>query len=114
MQKLGIIGAGHVGEHVIANAVKSELFGEIVVLDNRGEIAFGEALDQAHATGQFSRVNVNVHEGDYDDMVDADIIIVTASHHYFPDPVPEDRQVLLGNNAAIVREIMGNISSRTK
>lgn len=114
MQKLGIIGAGHVGEHVIANAVKSELFGEIVVLDNREEIAFGEALDQAHATGQFSRVNVNVHEGTYDDMADADIIIVTASHHYAPDPVPEDRQVLLGNNAAIVREIMGNISSRTK
>lgn len=114
MQKLGIIGSGHVGEHVLSNAVKSELFGEIVVLDSRREVAFGEALDQAHVTGQFSRVNVNVYDGDYSDLKDADIIIISASHHYFPDPVPEDRQVLLGNNASMLRDIMKNITEQTK
>ncbi len=114
MQKLVIIGSGHVGEHVLAYAVSSELFGEVAIIDPRDQIAFGEALDQAHATGLLSRNNVDIHEGDYEDVHDADIIIVTATYYYYPDPIPEDRQVLLGNNAEIVRDIMKNISTRTK
>ena len=62
-QKLAVIGAGHVGSHVLAYAAKSELFGEIAVVDPRGKIAFGEALDQDHATGLISRRNINIHSG---------------------------------------------------
>lgn len=112
--KLAVIGVGHVGSHVLANAVKSDLFSDIVVIDPRGQIAFGEALDQAHATGLFSRANVNIYAGSYQDVADADICIISATHVYPPGQTPEDRQVLLGNNASIVRQIMRDISAVTK
>lgn len=114
-QKLGIIGVGHVGEHVLAYASSSDLFGEIAVVDTRENIAFGEALDQAHATGLLSRHNTNIYStNDYNDVSDADIIIVTATHVYPFGQVPPDRQELITNNAAIIRSIMGNISAVTK
>ncbi|HFI0464341.1 TPA: L-lactate dehydrogenase [Streptococcus suis] len=111
--KLAVIGVGHVGSHVLANAVKSDLFSDIVVIDPRDNLAFGEALDQAHATGLFSRSNVNIYAGDYQDLKDVDLCIISATHVY-PDGPPEDRQVLLGNNAAIVRQIMTDICAVTK
>ena len=114
-QKLGIIGVGHVGEHVLAYASSSNLFGEIVVIDSREELAFGEALDQDHATGLLSRPNVNIYSSnDYNDLSDADVIIVSATHVYPNGEVPADRQQLLTNNASIIRSIMKNISEVTQ
>ncbi len=113
-QKLTVIGAGHVGSHVLAYAAKSDLFGEIAVIDPRDKIAFGEALDQDHATGLLSRRNIDIHSGGYEEVADADIIIVAATHVYAPDPVPADRQELIKTNAAIVREIMTNVVKYTR
>lgn len=113
-QKLAVIGAGHVGSHVLAYAASSELFGEIAVIDPRDKIAYGEALDQDHATGLISRRNINIHSGGYEEVADADIVIVSATHIYAPDPVPADRQELIKNNAAIIREIMDNIVKYTR
>ena len=48
--KLAIVGVGHVGSYVLADAMKTDLFSEIVVIDKDKDVAFGEALDQAHAT----------------------------------------------------------------
>lgn len=112
-QKLVVIGAGNVGSHVLAYAAKAELFGEIAVVDPRNEIAFGEALDQAHATGLLSRRNIDIYSAGYETVQDADIIIVAATHVYAPDPVPADRQQLMANNASIVREIMDNVVKYT-
>lgn len=114
-QKLAIIGTGHVGEHVLAYASSSDLFAEIAVIDTRENIAFGEALDQAHATGLFSRHNVNIYStNDYQAISDADIIIVTATHVYPYGEVPADRQELMTNNASIIRSIMKNITEVTQ
>lgn len=113
-QKLVVIGAGNVGSHVLADAAKSELFGEIAVVDPRANIAYGEALDQAHATGLISRRNINIYAAGYEAVKDADIIIVSATHVYAPDPVPADRQQLMANNASIVRDIMSNVVKHTK
>ncbi|HBY89643.1 MAG: lactate/malate family dehydrogenase [Ruoffia tabacinasalis] len=114
-QKLGIIGVGHVGEHVLAYASSSNLFGEIVVIDSREELAFGEALDQDHATGLLSRPNVNIYSSNaYNDLSDADVIIVSATHVYPKGEVPADRQQLITNNASIIRSIMKNISEVTQ
>ena len=98
----------------MADAAKAELFGEIAVVDPRESIAFGEALDQAHATGLISRRNINIYEANYETVEDADIIIVAAAHVYAPDPVPADRQELMANNASIVRDIMDNVVKHTK
>lgn len=114
-QKLAIIGVGHVGEHVLAYASSSDLFAEIVVVDTRQNIAFGEALDQVHATGLLSRHNVNIYSStDYNDVRDADVIIVAATHVYPHGEVPADRQELITNNASIIRSIMKNISEVTQ
>lgn len=112
--KLAIIGVGNVGSHVLSNAVKSNLFSEIVVIDTRETLAFGETLDQAHATGLFSRSNVMLKVGSYEDVADADICIISATHVYPMGELPEDRQGLLRNNAIIIRQIMEDISKVTK
>ncbi|XJS10241.1 L-lactate dehydrogenase [Aerococcaceae bacterium WGS1372] len=114
-QKLAIVGVGHVGEHVLAYASSSDLFGEIIVIDTRENLAFGEALDQAHATGLISRQNVNIRStNDYNEVSDADVIIVSATYVYPYGEVPADRQELLTNNAQIIRSIMKNISKVTQ
>lgn len=113
-QKLGIIGLGNVGYQVLTNAVQSGLFGEIVTLDIKEGEAYGKALDQAHATGFYSRSNINIYSGDYHDLKDADIIIVALTYSYAPEPVPADRQALIGNNVSEIRSCMSDLTAVTK
>lgn len=113
-QKLAIIGLGHVGSSVLATAVQTELFGEIVLIDPRDRVAFGEGLDQTHAGGLLSRKNITIYKGTYKDVADADIIIVAATHVYAEGEIPEDRNELLIENLPIIHEIMGNITQNTQ
>lgn len=113
-QKLGIIGLGHVGEHVLAYASQSELFGEIVTIDINEDKAFGEALDQRHATGLFTRNNINIYQGNYSNLKDADIIIICATYVYDDGRILADRQALIGDNASIIRDIMRQITEVTQ
>ena len=76
--KLGIIGVGRVGDAVLSDAMMSGLFGEICVIDVNEKLAAGQALDQHHATALPNVTNVAVYAGDYGDLSDADVIIVTA------------------------------------
>ncbi|MDU5843872.1 MAG: L-lactate dehydrogenase, partial [Cutibacterium avidum] len=76
--KLGIIGVGRVGDAVLSDAMMSGLFGEICVIDVNEDMAAGQALDQHHATALPNVTNVDVHAGGYDDLADADVIIITA------------------------------------
>ena len=112
--KLAVIGVGHVGSEVLENAALSGLFGEIVAIDTRSERAAAEALDQMHTSGMLGRANVNIYGGSYDDIADADAIVIAATHIWPHGEVPADRQALLGNNAAIIRQIMGDISRVTR
>lgn len=112
-QKLGVIGVGHVGSHVFTQAMNSGLYGEIVAIDSRSDRLKGESLDQSHATGLSSRHNVKVHIGDYADLQDADVIIISATHVYPPGELPADRQALLENNVPIFKEIVENIKKYT-
>lgn len=111
--KLAIIGVGHVGTQVLASALHSHLFSEIILIDPRTELATGEALDQAHATGLLSRHNTKIYVGQYSDLIDVDICIIAASYVYPNGELPEDRQALLTQNAYIIREIMTNITQVT-
>ena len=76
--KLGIIGVGRVGDAVLSDAMMSGLFGEICVIDVNEKLAAGQALDQHHATALPNVTNVAVYAGDYDDLSNADVIIMTA------------------------------------
>lgn len=114
--KLAVIGVGHVGSYVLADAMKMGLFSEIVVIDQDKSVAFGEALDQAHVTALSSMDNTNVYAGDYADVADADVIIVAAGPSMIVTEENEkpDRAILAEENAGNIREVMRGITTYTK
>ena len=116
-QKLVVVGLGHVGSYVLADAIKSGLFAEIGTIDVEKDVAAGEALDQAHATGLPYMNNVRLTTGDYDQCKDADIIIVAAAVSSLPRSEKEkmpDRTLLTEAGAQTTRQIMNEISKVTQ
>lgn len=114
--KLVVVGVGHVGSYVLADAMKLGLFAEIAVIDILKDVANGEALDQAHATALTYMSNTNVYAGDYSDCADADVIICAAGPSVIKndeDTMP-DRAQLAGINAEVIREVMTGITKYTK
>lgn len=114
---LVIVGVGHVGSYVLADAAASGLFQEITVIDTREGVARGEALDQHHATAMLTRTNTTIRAGGYDACADADIVVIAAGPSMIPDPdnptaVP-DRALLTEHNAEVIRQVMGDIASVT-
>lgn len=114
--KLVIVGVGHVGSYVLADAMKLGLFAEIAVIDIDKDVAFGEAHDQEHATALTYMSNTTVRAGDYSECADADVIICTAGPSMLKseeDAMP-DRAKLASVNSEIVREVMTGITKYTK
>src|SRR5699024_12122422 len=114
--KLAVVGAGHVGSYVLADAMKIGLFSEIVVIDQNKDVAFGEALDQAHATALPYMTNIDVYAGDYEDVKDADVIIVSAGPSIITteENKAPDRALLAEENEKNIREVMTGITKYTK
>ena len=75
-KKIGIIGLGNVGASIAFYLSTSSLFNEIVLVDLNKEKAQGEALDISHGL-PFIRP-IKIYAGNYDDLIDAKIIIITA------------------------------------
>jgi L-lactate dehydrogenase len=114
--KLVIVGVGHVGSYVLADAMKLGLFAEIAVIDIDKDVAFGEALDQEHATSLTYMSNTTVRAGDYSECADADVIICAAGPSMLKsgeDAMP-DRAKLASVNSEIIREVMTGITKYTK
>jgi L-lactate dehydrogenase len=114
--KLVIVGVGHVGSYVLADAMKLGLFAEIAVIDIDKDVAFGEALDQTHATALTYMSNTTVRAGDYSECADADVIICAAGPSMLKseeDAMP-DRAKLASVNSEIIREVMTGITKYTK
>lgn len=116
--KLVIVGVGHVGSYVLADAMKTGLFAEIGVIDILENVAYGEALDQAQATALTYMNNVDVKSGGYEQCADADVIIVAAGPSVIPDPNDPkgepDRTLLTKKNCEVIREVMTGITKYTK
>ena len=113
--KLGIIGVGRVGDAVLSDAMMSGLFGEICVIDVNEKLAAGQALDQHHATALPNVTNVAVYAGDYDDLSNADVIIMTAGPSIDASNGPATgaaRRELAATNGKIIRSTMTQITSR--
>jgi len=114
--KLAVVGVGHVGSYVLADAMKLGLFAEIAVIDADKDVAYGEALDQAHATALTYMSNTSVRAGDYSECADADVIICAAGPSMTKseaDKTP-DRAKLAAVNAEVIREVMAGITKYTK
>lgn len=115
-RKLAIVGVGHVGSYVLADAMKTNLFSEIVVIDKDHDVAHGEALDQAHATALTYMANTDVYAGDYQDTQDAAVIIIAAGPSVIVTDKNEkpDRALLTDVNSKVIREVMEGITTYTK
>lgn len=116
--KLVVVGVGHVGSYVLADAMKIGLFAEIGVIDVLENVAYGEALDQAQATALTYMNNIEVKSGGYEQCKDADVIIIAAGPSMLPvpdDPTAEpDRTLLTKKNCEVIREVMTGITKYTK
>lgn len=106
-RKVAIIGCGFVGSATAFCLMQSGLFSEIVLIDADHDRAEGEALDIAHGIPFVG--HVDIYAGNYDNIVDAAIVIVTAGANQKPE---ETRLDLVHKNVGIYKSIMPEIASR--
>ena len=79
----------------------------MVLIDADTKRAEGEAMDISHGIS-FARP-MQIYAGNYDDITDAAIIVITAGANQKPD---ETRLDLIKKNAAIMKSIVGEIKKR--
>jgi L-lactate dehydrogenase len=97
---IGIIGTGQVGMAAAYSLVQQRIANELILIDLDHRRAEGEAMDLMHAQGYVGRRRV--WAGDYRDLANAQILIITAGVGQKPG---EDRLSLLNRNAAVFRQI---------
>lgn len=105
--KAAIIGCGFVGSATAFALVQSRIFTELVLIDANRERARGEAMDIAHGipfSGQ-----MKIYAGDYCDVGDCAVIIITAGAGQKPD---ETRLDLVHKNVEIFKNIIPQISEQ--
>ena len=107
VRKVVIIGCGFVGASCAFALMYSGLFSEMVLIDTDRAKAEGEALDISHGI-PFAKP-INIYAGDYDDIKDASIIIVTAGANQKPN---ETRLDLVKKNICIFKSIIPEITKR--
>ena len=104
LRKIAVIGCGFVGSASTFALMQSGLFSEIVLIDADRKKAEGEAMDIGHGI-PFSR-HMKIYAGDYCDIVDASIIVITAGANQKPG---ETRLDLVHKNISIYQSIIPEI-----
>lgn len=107
LRKVAIIGCGFVGSSSAFSLMQSGLFSEMVLIDADKDRAEGEAQDISHGL-LFARP-MKIYAGDYDDIRDAAIIIITAGAAQKPE---ETRLDLVHKNVKIFEAIIPEIKKR--
>ncbi len=106
-RKVVIVGCGFVGAACAFSLMQSGLFSEMVLIDNDRAKAEGEALDISHGVA-FAKP-MKIYAGDYDDIKNAALVIVTAGAGQKPG---ETRLDLVKKNIAIFKSIIPEIKTR--
>ena len=107
MRKAVMIGCGFVGSASVFSLMQSGIFSEIVLIDADKAKAEGEAMDISHGIPMAR--HMKIYAGDYDDISDASIIILTAGANQKPD---ETRLDLVHKNVSIFKSIIPEIVKR--
>ncbi|MBQ2634262.1 MAG: L-lactate dehydrogenase [Oscillospiraceae bacterium] len=106
-RKAAVIGCGFVGSASAFALMQSGLFSEMVLIDARREKAEGEALDISHGL-PFAQP-MRIYAGDYDDIGDAAIVVLSAGVNQKPG---ETRLDLVRKNAAVFQSILPELLRR--
>ena len=109
IQKAAVIGCGFVGSSIAFTLMQSGIFSELVLIDANRDKAEGEAMDLSHGL-PFTHP-MDIRAGDYDDVADCALVIVTAGAGQKPG---ETRLDLVHKNVAIFRSIIPEIARRNR
>ena len=107
VRKVVMIGCGFVGAACSFAIMQSGLFSEMVLIDADKSKAEGEALDISHGV-PFAKP-IKIYAGDYDDIKDASLVIITAGANQKPG---ETRLDLVKKNISIFKSIIPEIKKR--
>jgi L-lactate dehydrogenase len=99
-RRVAIIGTGWVGASVAISTLHSGIADELLLNDQRGDVAEGEAMDLAHGASLYA--SATVRTASIEEMVEADAVVVSAGRGGRPN---ESRLDLLRDNASIIRDI---------
>ena len=105
---VGIVGTGNVGVAAAYAIFMRGLASEIILIDKNAKRAEGEAMDLMH--GQAFAGSMTVRAGSYDDLSSAQVVIITAGVSQKPG---ENRLDLLNRNAAVFKDIVGELDRHT-
>ncbi len=108
-RKVAIIGCGFVGAASAFSLMESGLFSEMVLIDANKDKAEGEATDISHGL-PFAKP-MKIYAGDYPDLADAAVIVVTAGAGQKPG---ETRLDLVKKNVGIFKSIIPQIAQYNK
>lgn len=103
-RKVAIIGAGYVGSSIAYALALRDIAREIVLIDVNIEKTDGEAKDIRH--GIPSMGTADLYAGDYSDVADCDLIIITAGRGRKPG---ETRLDLTNENVKIMESVISSI-----
>ena len=102
--KVGIVGAGMVGSAAGYALAMMGIASEIVLVDLNQELAIAQAEDISHAVPFVSATTVSA--GSYKNLEGARVVILAAGVGQKPG---ETRLELLERNAAVFRQVVGNV-----
>ena len=108
-QKCAVIGCGAVGATIAFALTQRSLFSELVLIDANKSKAEGEAMDISHGL-PFAHP-MKVYAGDYKDISDCFLIIITAGAAQKPN---ETRLDIVNKNVAIFKSIIPEITKYNK
>ena len=110
MDRITVVGAGHVGATAAMRIAEGELAREVVLVDIKEGLPQGIALDQwesAPVGGFDTRLTGSQ---DYEATAGSGIVVVTAG---FPRKPGMSRDDLVSKNSAVIREIAGEVRERS-
>lgn len=108
-RKVAVVGCGFVGAASAFALMESGLFSEMVLIDANKDKAEGEALDISHGL-PFAKP-MQIYAGDYADLADAAVVVVTAGAGQKPG---ETRLDLVKKNVGIFKSIIPQIAEHNK
>lgn len=104
LNRIAVIGCGHVGSTSAYALLMRGIAEEIVILDQNRERLIGEVMDLQHSVPLFRPTKIRA--GDFEDLTDANIIVIAAGAG---TKSGQSRLELLNRNVSVIREIVKDI-----
>lgn len=106
LRKVAVIGCGFVGSSIAFSLMQRGIYSEMVLIDANHAKAEGEAMDLGH--GLPYTASMDIYAGDYKDVADCSLIIITAGANQKPG---ETRLDLIEKNVGILKSIIPQITA---